>query len=111
MSIGSVVGATGNPGQVNYCAAKSGIIGATKSMALEYANRGLTFNVVAPGFIQTDMTEKLTDEQQNQIMQQIPMKRMGAPEDIASMVSFLVSPAASYITGQTFHVNGGMWMN
>lgn len=111
LTIGSVVAHTGNPGQVNYCAAKAGLVGATKSMALEYANRGITFNVIAPGFIETDMTEQLTDEQQQKILQQIPMQRMGKPQDIANLVEFLISPAANYITGQTIHVNGGMFMN
>lgn len=111
VTLGSVVAHSGNPGQVNYCAAKAGLIGATKSMALEYANRGITFNVIAPGFIDTDMTEQLTDDQQQQILQQIPMQRMGEPQDIAKLVEFLISPAANYITGQTIHVNGGMFMN
>ena len=111
VSIGSVVGSAGNPGQVNYCAAKAGLIGATKSMALEYAQRGVTFNVVSPGFIRTDMTDQLSDDQQQQIMNQIPMQRMGTAEDISNCVAFLVSHEANYITGQTFHVKGGMLMN
>jgi 3-oxoacyl-[acyl-carrier protein] reductase len=111
VTIGSVVGTTGNPGQVNYCAAKAGVIGMTKSIALELASRGITANVVAPGFIDTDMTKALTDEQRQALLKQIPMGAVGQPEDIANAVLFLVSDAASYLTGQTLHVNGGMYLN
>jgi len=109
VNITSVVAATGNPGQANYCAAKAGMIGFTKSLALEMAAFGVTFNAVAPGFIQTDMTDALNDEQQQAILQQIPMGKMGTPEDIANTVAFLISEQAGYITGQTMHVNGGMF--
>ena len=110
VSITSVVGVAGNPGQANYCAAKAGVIGFTKSLAQEMSSKGITFNTVAPGFIQTDMTDVLTDEQKTAILSQIPMKHMGAPDDIANTVAFLVSDQARYITGQTLHVNGGMLM-
>lgn len=108
--IGSVVGSLGNPGQPNYCAAKAGVEGLARSMAREIASRNITVNVVAPGFIQTDMTDKLAEEQVNMLMQQIPCERLGSPEDIAHMVNFLLKEHASYITGQTIHVNGGMYM-
>lgn len=111
VNISSVVALTGNPGQANYAAAKSGVIGMSKSIAYEVASRGITVNVVAPGFIETDMTNKLTSEQQEKILQQIPMQRMGQAKDIALAVQFLVSDAAAYITGETIHVNGGMLMN
>lgn len=111
ITVGSVVGSTGNPGQANYCAAKAGVIGFTKSIALEVGSRDITANVVAPGFIATDMTEALTDDQRQTILQRIPMQRIGSVEDIAAAVVFLVGPKASYITGQTLHVNGGMYMN
>ena len=110
VNVGSVVGSTGNPGQANYAAAKAGVIGFSMSMAREVASRGITVNVVAPGFIDTDMTKALTDEQKEVIFKDIPANRLGAPEEIASTVSFLVSDAAAYITGQTIHVNGGMYM-
>lgn len=110
VNVGSVVGSTGNPGQANYAAAKAGVIGFSMSMAREVASRGITVNVVAPGFIDTDMTKALTDEQKETIFKDIPANRLGAPEEIASTVSFLVSDAAAYITGQTIHVNGGMYM-
>lgn len=110
VNITSVVGVAGNPGQANYCASKAGIIGMSKSMALEVASRGITVNCVAPGFIATDMTEKLTDEQKASILENIPMQAMGDATDIAQAVGFLVSDAAKYMTGQTLHVNGGMLM-
>ena len=111
ISIASVVGATGNPGQANYAAAKAGILGFTKSLAREVASRGITVNAVAPGFIDTDMTRSLAEEQKQQLIQQIPVQRLGQAEEIAAAVVFLASPSASYITGQTLHVNGGMYMN
>jgi len=110
INIGSVVGIIGNPGQANYCAAKAGVIGLSKAIALEIGSRNITVNTVAPGFIATDMTDALNEEQREAIFQRIPMQRMGAPEDIAAAVVFLASDAASYITGQTLHVNGGMYM-
>jgi 3-oxoacyl-[acyl-carrier protein] reductase len=111
ITIGSVVGSSGNPGQTNYCAAKAGVIGFSKALAREVASRGITVNVVAPGFIQTDMTEKLTEDQKKMILGSVPMGKMGAPKDIAATVGFLVSEGASYITGETIHVNGGMLMD
>lgn len=110
INIGSVVGSTGNPGQVNYCAAKAGLIGFTKALAIEVGSRNITVNTVAPGFISTDMTDALTEDQVDVIFQRIPMKRMGTIADIAQAVVFLASPGADYITGQTLHVNGGMHM-
>lgn len=110
VSITSIVGVSGNPGQANYCAAKAGVIGFTKSIAMEMAATGVTANTIAPGFIDTDMTRSLTEAQQAAILGQIPMKKMGAPEDIAESVAFLVSDKAAYITGQTLHINGGMLM-
>jgi len=110
ISIGSVVASAGNPGQSNYCAAKAGVIGFSKSLAYEVSTRGITVNVVAPGFIATDMTDKLTDEQKSFIAAKIPSGQMGEPKDIAETVAFLASDAAKYITGQTLHVNGGMYM-
>lgn len=110
INIGSVVGTTGNPGQVNYAAAKAGMLGFTKSLAQEVGSRDITVNAVAPGFIDTDMTRELPEEQRNLLLSRIPMQRMGRPEDIANMVVFLASDAAGYITGQTLHVNGGMFM-
>lgn len=110
VTITSVVGVAGNPGQANYCAAKAGVIGFSKSLGQEMAAKNITFNTVAPGFIKTDMTDALTEQQQEAILGQIPMKRMGAPDDIAAAVAFLVSDEAGYITGQTLHVNGGMYM-
>jgi len=111
ISIASVVGVTGNPGQANYAAAKAGIIGFTKSLAREVASRNITVNAVAPGFIDTDMTRVLPEEQKDQLLQQIPLHRLGAAEEIAAAVAFFASPNAAYITGQTLHVNGGMYMN
>ncbi|SEL34993.1 3-oxoacyl-ACP reductase FabG [Roseivivax marinus] len=110
VNVSSVVGATGNPGQGNYAAAKAGLVGMTKSLAYEVASRNITVNAVAPGFIETAMTEKLNDEQKQQILGQIPSGRMGTPEEIAAAALFLASPGASYVTGTTLHVNGGMAM-
>jgi len=110
VNISSVVGVSGNPGQANYCASKAGLIGMTKSLAIEVASRGITINAVAPGFIESNMTGALTDAQKESIMQKIPQKTLGRPEDIANATSFLISPLSSYITGQTMHVNGGMLM-
>ena len=110
VNIGSVVAATGNPGQVNYCAAKAGIIGFTKSLAREVASRNITVNTVAPGFIDTDMTRKLEEQQKNAILESIPLKRLGEAKEVAYAVAFLCSSQAAYITGETLHVNGGMLM-
>lgn len=110
ISISSVVGASGNPGQANYAASKAGLIGFNKSLAQEIATRGITANVVAPGYIASDMTEALNDDQKNAILERIPMQQIGQPQDIANAVAFLASDAASYITGVTLHVNGGMIM-
>lgn len=110
INISSIVGATGNPGQVNYAASKAGMVGMTKSIAYEVASRGITANCVAPGFIATAMTEKLTDDQKEKINAQIPAARMGTPEEIAAAVLYLASPEAGYVTGATLHVNGGMAM-
>jgi 3-oxoacyl-[acyl-carrier protein] reductase len=106
----SVVALTGNPGQANYAAAKAGVLGFTKSLAREVASRGITVNAVAPGFIDTDMTRALSEEQRAALARQIPMERLGLPEDVAAAVTFLVSSAAGYITGETLHVNGGLYM-
>lgn len=110
INISSVVGSTGNPGQGNYAAAKAGMIGMSKSLAYEVASRGITVNAVAPGFIETAMTEKLNEEQKAAILTQVPAGRMGTPEEIATAVLYLASPEAAYITGTTLHVNGGMAM-
>ena len=110
INIASVVGVTGNPGQTNYAAAKAGIIAFSKSLAREIGSRGITVNVVAPGFIDTDMTRALSDEQRKALEGQIALGRLGQPADIAKAVAFLASSAASYITGETMHVNGGMYM-
>ncbi|UQA40631.1 3-oxoacyl-ACP reductase FabG [Xanthomonas oryzae] len=110
INIASVVGVTGNPGQTNYAAAKAGIIAFSKSLAKEIGSRGVTVNVVAPGFIDTDMTKALPDEAKTALLQQIALGHLGAPEDIAHAVSFLAGPTARYITGETLHVNGGMYM-
>ena len=111
ISISSVVGAAGNPGQTNYAAAKAGVMGFTRALAREVGARNITVNAVAPGFIDTDMTRSLTDEQRDAIIKQVPAGRLGSPEDIANAVVFLASDRASYITGVTLHVNGGMYMN
>ena len=110
VSVGSVVGTTGNPGQTNYSAAKAAVIGFSKSLAKEIGSRGITVNVVAPGFIDTDMTQVLSDEQRNELQQQIALGRLGSPDDITAAVAFLASDSAAYITGETLHVNGGMNM-
>ena len=110
VNISSVVGATGNPGQGNYAASKAGMIGMSKSLAQEVASRNVTVNCIAPGFIETAMTDKLTDDQKSAIMTAIPAGRMGTSEEIAAATLFLASPEAAYITGQTLHVNGGMAM-
>ncbi|CUX97215.1 3-oxoacyl-ACP reductase FabG [Candidatus Hoaglandella endobia] len=110
ITIGSIVGSIGNAGQANYAAAKAGLIGFSKSLAREVASRGITVNVVAPGFIATDMTETLIDEHYLGILSQIPANRLGYPKEIASAVVFFASDEASYITGETIHVNGGMYM-
>lgn len=110
INISSVVGVSGNPGQANYCASKAGLIGMTKSLAYEVASRGITVNAVAPGFITSNMTDALTDTQKEMIVQKIPAKVLGTPDDVANVVVFLASAESSYITGQTIHVNGGMLM-
>ena len=110
VNIASVVALIGNPGQSNYVASKAGVVGFTKSMARELASRGITVNAIAPGFIQTNMTEKLTDEQKQKLIQNIPLSRMGSPEDVAKVVAFLCSKDADYITGHVIPVDGGMAM-
>jgi 3-oxoacyl-[acyl-carrier protein] reductase len=110
INVSSVVGVSGNPGQANYCASKAGLIGMSKSLAQEVASRGVTINCIAPGFIESNMTDILTEEQKHTILQKIPQKKFGKPSDIANVVAFLASPMSSYITGQTIHVNGGMLM-
>ena len=111
INIGSVVGSMGNAGQTNYCAAKAGLIGFSKALAKEVASRGITVNVVAPGFIATDMTDVLSEELKNNLLTQIPAGRLGEPKDIAKAVAFLASDDAAYINGTTLHVNGGMYMS
>ncbi|AWN74460.1 3-oxoacyl-ACP reductase FabG [Legionella anisa] len=111
ISIGSVVGSSGNSGQVNYTAAKAGIVGFSKSLAQEVGSRGITVNVVAPGFIDTDMTAALPDIVKDEMLKRIPMRKLGEPGDIAEAVVFLASESAKYITGETIHVNGGMYMD
>lgn len=110
VNIASVVGVMGNPGQANYSASKAGIIGLTRTLAKEYASVGVTVNAVAPGYIVTEMTEGLSGDVKEDLMKQIPLKRLGMPEEVAGVVRFLVSPDARYITGQVIHVNGGMFM-
>jgi 3-oxoacyl-[acyl-carrier protein] reductase len=110
INITSVVGASGNPGQANYAAAKAGVVGMTKSLARELGSRSITVNCVAPGFIDTDMTRALPEAQRTALLGQIPLGRLGTPEDIAAAVSYLASPAAGYVTGSVLHVNGGMYM-
>ena len=111
VNITSVVGYSGNPGQANYCAAKAGVAGLTRSLARELGSRNITVNCVAPGFIATDMTHALSEEQRQAMLAAIPLGRAGTPEDVAGVVGFLASPAASYVTGTTVHVNGGMFMD
>ena len=110
INISSVVGYSGNAGQANYAASKSGISGFTKSLAQEVGSRGVTVNCIAPGFIDTEMTQSLPDDHKNQLLSKIPLGKLGTPEDIANAVSFLVSDKANYITGETIHINGGMLM-
>ena len=110
VNITSVVGVTGNPGQANYCAAKAGMIGMSKSLAMEIASRGVTVNCVAPGFIETPMTDALNEKQKDAILQAVPAKRLGTGDEVAAAVTWLASREAGYVTGQTVHVNGGMAM-
>jgi 3-oxoacyl-[acyl-carrier protein] reductase len=111
INITSVVGASGNPGQANYAAAKAGVAGMTRALARELGSRNITVNCVAPGFIETDMTDVLPEAQKAALLQQIPLNRLGKPEEIAQAVAFLASREAGYITGTELHVNGGMYMN
>ena len=111
INISSVVGASGNPGQANYAAAKAGVVGMAKSLARELGSRNITVNCVAPGFIDTDMTRSLAEEQKQALLAQIPLGRLGLPEDVAAAVAYLASPAAGYVTGTVLHVNGGMYMS
>jgi 3-oxoacyl-[acyl-carrier protein] reductase len=111
INITSVVGSSGNPGQANYAAAKAGVAGMSRALAREIGSRNITVNCVAPGFIDTDMTKGLSEEQQNSLKVNIPLQRLGTPEDIAHAVAFLASPGAAYITGTTLHVNGGLFLN
>jgi 3-oxoacyl-[acyl-carrier protein] reductase len=110
ISISSIVGVTGNPGQTNYAASKAGMIGFSKSLAAEVASRGITVNIVAPGFIETPMTDELTDEQKHKLLANVPAGRLGSSQEVAAAVSFLASEEAAYMTGSTLHVNGGMAM-
>lgn len=110
INITSVVGSSGNPGQMNYAAAKAGVAGMSRALALEIGSRNITVNCIAPGFIDTDMTKALTDDQKAAILSQIPMGKLGQPEDIAAATVFLASPQAGYVTGTTIHVNGGMYL-
>ncbi len=111
INITSVVGASGNPGQANYAAAKAAVVGMTKSLARELGSRGITVNCVARGFIDTDMTRALSDGQRKALLEQIPLGRLGAPQDVAAAVAYLASPGADYVTGAVLHVNGGMYMS
>lgn len=111
INITSVVGSSGNPGQANYAAAKAGVAGMSRALAREIGSRNITVNCVAPGFIDTDMTKSLSEDQQNSLKANIPLQRLGTPEDIAHAVAFLASPGAGYITGTTLHVNGGLFLN
>jgi 3-oxoacyl-[acyl-carrier protein] reductase len=111
INITSVVGASGNPGQSNYAAAKAGVVGMTRSLARELGSRNITVNCVAPGFIDTDMTRALSDEQKKALLGQIPLGRLGTPQDVAAAVAYLASPAGDYVTGAVLHVNGGMYMS
>ena len=111
INISSVVGVTGGAGQVNYSASKAGLIGLTKSLSQEIATRNITVNCIAPGFIETPMTEKLDDKRKDAILNSIPMNRIGKPKDLSSAIIFLASQESSYITGQTLHINGGLYMN
>jgi 3-oxoacyl-[acyl-carrier protein] reductase len=111
INITSVVGASGNPGQANYAAAKAGVVGMTKSLARELGSRNITVNCVAPGFIDTDMTRALSDEQKKALLASIPLGRLGTPQDVAAAVAYLASPGGDYVTGAVLHVNGGMYMS
>jgi 3-oxoacyl-[acyl-carrier protein] reductase len=111
INITSVVGAAGNPGQANYAAAKACVVGMTKSLAAELGSRSITVNCVAPGFIDTDMTRALSEEQKKTLLEHIPLGRLGTPQDVAAAVAYLASPAAGYVTGAVLHVNGGMYMS
>ena len=110
INIGSVVGSVGNVGQTNYAAAKAGMIGFTRALAREVASRNITVNTVAPGFIETDMTEQLSEEQRAGLLESVPLGRLGLPNEVASLVAYLASDASAYITGQVLHINGGMYM-
>ena len=111
INITSVVAASGNPGQANYAAAKAGVVGMTRSLARELGSRNITVNCVAPGFIDTDMTRALSDEQRKALLAQIPLGRLGTPQDVAAAVAYLASPAGAYVTGSVLHINGGMYMS